>query len=490
MSDWQIGGWRVETFAKQDRYLGSHARFPLYGGSKGCGKSLCVRLDHYLRSITIPNHHSLIIRRKLTELRRSHLRFVPRELEIISEGRPGFVWKPSDVGAGVAHFPNGSLIEFGHCQFEEDADDYLSAQYAQISFDEIVTFTEYQYLTICSCARTTIPGLATRVGGATNPAAGWAKRRWIDKDITPEEDPTYGDGADYEYIAALPSDNPHLNWSEYMRMLNRLPEGLRKAYLEGSWDSFTGQFFPEFNRQRHVLTEDEYPDGFARGVYKLGPGYERTVGLDWGYGHEGVALWTVLHPDGTWVIEDEHVFNGPHRDKYVAAEIAQQLLERTASRGWTVSTWMCDPKMDDNTGGNDEGLTHFDIFRREGVPVRKASNDRPNGWGRVRAWLRVNPLTGKPFLRIHPRCRYLIRTMAALVMDENKPEDCDTDGPDHACDALRYLAMSHLAPAHTEPARIAPPGSVGWLLERARLERGPRQLGARHVRHQPRRYAY
>ena len=36
------------------------------------------------------------------------------------------------------------------------------------------------------------------------------------------------------------------------------------------------------------------------------------------------------------------------------------------------------------------------------------------------------------------KCPNLVRTLPVLVHDEHKPEDLDTDGEDHAADALRY----------------------------------------------------
>lgn len=239
-----------EPFSKQLAYHNSLAPYPLYGGSKGCGKSKALRWDHYLPSLQVPRLKSLILRRKLKELERSHLRFVPEEAQWI-----GADWKPSDVGAGVLYFPNGSLIEFGHCQHETDVDQYLSAEYDRMSFDEIITFSQTQYLMISSCVRTTIPGLVPRVGGATNPAGTasgyWVKRRWILKDLTEDEDEDYNPD-EYEYIPALPTDNPHLDWKRYIKQLNRLPPGVREAYRDGSWDIFRDQFFAEFRAARHV----------------------------------------------------------------------------------------------------------------------------------------------------------------------------------------------------------------------------------------------
>lgn len=412
-----------DPFPKQVAYHQSVARYPLYGGSKGCGKSLAIRWDHYLPSLVVPGLKSLILRRKLEELRRSHIRFVPAEAQQI-----GAIWKPSDVGAGVIHFPNGSLIEFGHCQHEEDVSMYLSAEYGRESFDEMVTFTEYQYLMISSCCRTTIPGFIPRVGGGTNPGgpdAQWVKRRWIDQDITADEDEDY-QPADYEYIAALPTDNPHLNWDEYMRMLNRLPPELRRAYRDGDWNIFLGQYFPEFRRAHHV-------EAFA----PLPASMPRYCGLDWGYASEGVCLWAVVHPDGMLQIEHEYVFNGPRRDKQIVREVAHAIQAINArypacdGEPITVRATYADPHMDEQRG-HESGESMLETMRRAGVPLTRGDDDRINGWARVRAWLRDMP-DGRPFLRVHPRCGYLIRTMPAMVMQEDQPEDLDTDSADHAC---------------------------------------------------------
>ena len=43
-----------------------------------------------------------------------------------------------------------------------------------------------------------------------------------------------------------------------------------------------------------------------------------------------------------------------------------------------------------------------------------------------------------PKLRYFSTCKDSIRTIPSLVHDELHPEDVDTDGEDHAADALRY----------------------------------------------------
>jgi phage terminase large subunit len=463
-----------EASDKQLAYHNSPAPYPLYGGSKGCGKSIALRFDHYLPSLLVPRMKSLILRRKLVELQRSHLRFVPQEAQAL-----GAVWKPSDVGAGVLYFPNTqALIEFGHCQHESDVDQYLSAEYDRLSWDELVTFTEFQYLTVGSCCRTTIPGLIPRVGGATNPGgaqAQWVKRRWIDKDVTEDEDPDYNP-ADYDYIAALPTDNRHLDWKQYMKMLNRLPPELRRAYRDGDWNIFIGQYFPEFRRNVHVQEFEPAPKSLPR-----------TAGLDWGYASEGAYLVTCYHPDGFLDIEDEYIFNGPRRDKQIAREVAQEIVRRNQMRGITIRRTYADPAMGE-ARGHESAETYLDTFRKHGVPCDEADNDRVSGWARMRAWLRNRP-DGQPFLRIHPRCAYLIRTLGALTMDEKKPEDLDTDGPDHAADALRYVIAARQAPPEAKIEMAYPPGTVGHMRQSlAGHDVSRRVLGTGNVR--LRKFAY
>jgi hypothetical protein len=62
------------------------------------------------------------------------------------------------------------------------------------------------------------------------------------------------------------------------------------------------------------------------------------------------------------------------------------------------------------------------------------------GWDQLRA--RLVGEDGRPMLYVFDNCIHLIRTLPALQHDPNRPEDVDSDGEDHACDAARYGCMS------------------------------------------------
>jgi phage terminase large subunit len=458
-----------EPFAKQVEYHQCRARYPLYGGSKGCGKSIAIRFDNYGPCLAVPGLQCLILRRQLEELKRSHLRFVAQEAQLL-----GAKWKPSDVGAGVLYFPNGSLIEFGHCNHEDNINNYLSAQYGRISFDEIITFSELMYLLIRTSCRTTIPDFIPRVGGGTNPVSKkksvgyWAKRRWILRDLTDREDERYRGGAEYAYIKALPSDNPHLNWEQYEAELASLPPHLRAAYRDGDWDASEDGFFGEFRkldqpddeegkpRKRHVVEFPWFP-----------PSIPRHCGFDWGYmTDEGVCLWAVYGDDGHLYVEDEFVFNGTQRTRYIVKQIAEQVAEKNRTRGLDVRRIYCDPKMD-AAEGHESVETKLDTFKKHvKSPCERGERDRVNGWSRFRAWLSNHP-DGTPFLKVHPRCKSLIRSIGEAAVDDHNDEDLDTNGYDHPIDALRFLVASRAAPVEVHEKRAPKEGTVGAMVAAA-----------------------
>lgn len=55
---------------------------------------------------------------------------------------------------------------------------------------------------------------------------------------------------------------------------------------------------------------------------------------------------------------------------------------------------------------------------------------------------RLNGEAGKPLLYILSCCDDSIRTIPTLQVDQDDPEDLDTEGEDHAADETRYACMA------------------------------------------------
>jgi len=190
-----------------------------------------------------------------------------------------------------------------------------------------------------------------------------------------------------------------------------------------------------------------------------------SLGLDWGNASPGCVLWGAALPDGHVTIFDELKFQ-----RQTAKDVAEAIQAK--SREWrlpkTVAVY-CDPSLlpaKQGELGEWIGLT----LARHGVPVVRVSNDRKNGWQRVHEAFAPCPHTDhppRPWLSIHPRCRYLIRTLPLMVQSDSDAEDLDSDSDDHACDALRYLLMGGLRPAsRSQPVKAVPAYSLAWYRQR------------------------
>jgi hypothetical protein len=183
------------------------------------------------------------------------------------------------------------------------------------------------------------------------------------------------------------------------------------------------------------------------------------MSLDWGSSNPGCVLWSVALPDN-----HAHVFDELKFQHMAVREVAEAIRERTLSE-WKVTRMppiFCDPALRIKTGQIGEDFCQ--TFQRYKVALTPVSNNRQLGWQRVHEALALDPATRTPWLTIHPRCRYLIRTLPMMLQDENDPEDLDTDSDDHALDALRYGLMGGLR--HNSKSLVLkpdPPGSWGAL---------------------------
>jgi phage terminase large subunit len=417
------------------------ATFILIGGAAGGSKSRGIREIAHEYGMTIPTYRMLLLRRTFAQLEENHLRDVQLEAPGL-----GADFVPS---AKILRYPNGSTLRFGHCETVADAANYLSSEYDLILFDELVTFEEVQFLLIASRARTTKPGVVPKVLAGTNPGgpqAHWVRSRFIDKTTDVEAFPDYVP-SEWTFIPSKLEDNPYLD-AGYERKLLALPAELRKAYRDGDWDIFPGQYFAEWRRTKHVVVRS-IPSSAV---------WIRAV--DGGFVQPAAILWIALF-DGHAYVRHEWT---PTR--VLNSDQAKGIVARTQTYGilrikYTVadtSLW---------TPEADTGESAAETFARHGVRLIQANKDRVNGWKRLREWLGPAP-DGTPWLQVHPDCAYLARTLPALISDDTRPEDVDTDGEDHAADALRYFVMSRPAPDVRVTTTRIPAGSPADIMRKLR----------------------
>ena len=404
---------------KQEQFLRSVRRRVCYGGARGGGKSWVVRAKATLLALNYPGIKIIILRRTYADLWQNHVLELRKLLE------PDIATYRDSEKAMV--FPNGSRIRFGYCAAEADVLQYQGQEYDIMFLDEATQFTEYMYNCLVASNRgaNEFPHrmyLTCNPGGVGH---AWVKRLFIDRDYTAAENPD-----DYEFISAKVYDNTVLvdKDPEYVRMLETLPEDMRRAWLDGDWNVFAGQYFAEWRDDIHVIDPIEIPVWWRR--Y-----FAMDYGLDMLAGY-----WIAVDGEG-----NGYVYREIYESGLIASDAAMRIKE--ANGDDKIEQWLAPPDLWNRR--NDTGRSVADIFMEQGIPLVKVDNDRINGWQDVHEWLKPRDsrdiITGDKTriagLRFFRNCKQVIRCLPMVQYDAHKPNDVATEPHEltHAPDAIRYF---------------------------------------------------
>ena len=121
-------------------------RHPLYGGSRGGGKSYASRLIMLAMLLQNPKTTGLLVRRTFKQLDGNHIRPLFRQFP---EMRSWY-----NKSEGVLYLPNNSEWQFGHCEHEDDVYQYQGQEYDYVGVEEVTQFTEFQWELLTTCNRT------------------------------------------------------------------------------------------------------------------------------------------------------------------------------------------------------------------------------------------------------------------------------------------------------------------------------------------------
>jgi hypothetical protein len=269
-----------DPFPKQQDFHASPAKYRLFGGAAGPGKSKALLMETVLQALKYPAANTLLLRRTFPELEASLLLYFRRDV-------PRELYKSFNESKHVVTWWNDSTTRFGYCARENDVYQYQGAEFVFIGIDELTLFTLRQWQFLTSRNRCPIPGAFPCMAAATNPGNighAWVKSLWIDKQpASGMESAEQYDPADYDFIAAKVYDNPiYANDAGYIKTLNALPSHLRRAFLEGDWDVFAGQYFDRFDPSSQV---------FRAEAIDWKPWWQRWISIDWGYEHPSAVYW-------------------------------------------------------------------------------------------------------------------------------------------------------------------------------------------------------
>lgn len=441
----------------------------LYGGTAGPGKTEFLLWHAYHQAKKYPGLRVLGLRRSFRELRRS---FVLRSLERFDRSEATYV-----ITENTWKFKNGSTIEFGYCETDNDVYQYQSAEYDIVFWDELTQWpSDFCYLYLFSRVRSRISmlarGFVPHILAATNPGyvgGAWVKARFVDiaewgtrAVIELDVEGMFGTRI---FIPGVLSDNKYINRKQYVAGLSNLPKRQREALLEGRWDVIEGQYFEEWDANIHVCRPFEVPVWWTR---------LRCV--DYGHFAPFCCLWIAFDQDGDAIV---------YREAYettLTPRMQCELILKSQKPGERIAYTVIDPSTFAKTG---VGVPIAQQYMDAGVPVRRALNARIDGWARVREFLQARPAPNpldppRAGLRVFSTCTNLLRTLPMLVHDIAKPEDLDSDGEDHAADALRYGLMSR-PPRGRRPT--AEPTTLEGRMAKSRRERDRERMGLKGVDH-------
>jgi len=458
--------WKPNS-GKQSLYAGLPDSIfeQFYGGAAGGGKSEILLMKPLLRNWIDNNRfQALILRRTYKELEES----------LIERSKRGGMNKdgseiPSfyDFGADFNEqkkkwrFPSGATITFGHAEEEADVRKYDTAEYQYAAFDELTSFTEFQYKFIAfSRVRSVIPSIPALVCSASNPGNighRWVRERFVEpapKGSKIIVENIKGVLVKRIFIPAFLTDNPRLMENDplYITRLEMLPEADRRAKLYGDWWTFEGQVFGEFRDQifpdeplnaSHVISPTAiYPNGKLV-IYKEFTCQKTTV-EQWTAQLANICLADNLDPlvvidpsawqnRGQGTIADQfskewkRVFGkSPRLEKADNDRISGKMLVHDYLR------WRSRPKYNKTIAEDYDPERAAWIMRNHGIQAHKlylAQFTTPSD----------TIEEDIPRLQITKDCPVLIKTIPLCVYDEKNIEDVKEFDGDDPYDNLRYL---------------------------------------------------
>ena len=436
----------------QHHFLTCPADIVVYGGARGGGKSFASLGEFWCHSEDWgPAAKGLMLRRSREDLK-----------DTIDVARQMYgsaaEWKDKEK---QFRFRNGAVFHMAYLENDADAMNYQGWSLTRVYVEELTQYASSAGIFRLFATLRTTSGARCQFRATCNPGGPghhWVKSWVIDNGAyRPVKDADTG--LTRIFIPAKISDNPSLlnNDPNYINRLRASGSpALVRAWLEGDWNIIEGAFFPEFDPGRHVITPPRFPLHWTR-----------FRSMDWGSASPfSIGWWVVVQED---MIHDKkrlpknaiiryrewYGASAPNKGlKLPADAVAKEVVRReTDGKGFRepIAYGIMDPAAFAVVSGPSIG----EIFARHGVYFRRADNSRVStpkrmgGWDQVR-WRLIGDEDGDPMMFFVDHCRDSIRTLPMQQHDENRPEDLDTEGEDHAVDDIRYACMSRPFGARVE----------------------------------------
>lgn len=377
------------------------------GGSRS-GKSFEIMRQIIVRAAKVPNSDHIICRETFNAAKRSiWLGTMP---DVYRKCFPNLHAKPERAdGIYFSRLPNDSKIYLAGLDDEKKVERLLGTEYATLWINETnqVSFKAVSKLKSRLAQKNK---LKKRTYYDLNPTktASWVYQ-YFHQFINPEDGEAISNKSDLLTIKMNPQDNIENIDEDYIKMLEKLPEKERLRFLLGEYDDEnSGAAVYAFNSDEHVSES---------AIKLIGTDW---VGSDFNFEYNSDVL-ASQHANGIHVYDEIQIAG----DTYKKADE----LKRKGVTGANI--------VSDSTGKNrsTKGKSDHIILREAGFNVVPTMNPAV-----VDKIANLNRCFTLGLIKIHPRCKKLIRDLVQLKWDKHGQLDQTTDKSlSHLVDSLAYL---------------------------------------------------
>lgn len=308
----------------------------------------------------------------------------------------------------IAHFPNGSEIHFAGLDDGDRTEKVLGLEFSTLYFNE-ASQIDYSSVQMAITRLAEKNDLKKKVYYDFNPPRKnhWSYYLFIKK-LDPIDDVPLNNIDQYGSLLMNPQDNIINIDSDYITMLESMPEEQKKRFLFGEFtDESDGQAYYAFRRDDHVKDTVRIPGTlWIAEDFNIDPG----------------TACVFQYYNNTFYVHDEIYLN--NSDTY-------KMAHEMKKRGYGGSSII-----PDSTGGNRKtsGQSDFQILKDNGFKIISTYNpfvtDRVNN---------VNRLLSANRIIINPKCKKLINDLEKVSWKDNA---LDQKGANkhltHISDALGY----------------------------------------------------
>jgi len=420
---------RYKPYEKQALFHASTKTYNFLGGAAGPGKTACGIVEHMMACNEFniddaPHVTTLFVRRTNPKLEDT---VIKRFMELI----PRELYAKFNETKKVVTWHNGATTKFASMQYESDA--YMQGQWYKIFFDEMCEFTFKQWNAISPWNRCPVSDNSTK-DGAGNPigiGSPWVRALFVDKKPYVEMDDAQKamyNPNDYGYFPCTYLDNPiYANNPTFIASLMSLPQAIREAMMNGSWDVVGGYFVGAFDSAVNVCDPSECQPKYW---------HRRWISGDWGFAHKSAIYWHYMDDFGVLRTYKELVV-----DKHDAEMLAEAIIRESVDEDGKMPKFLAFPFSHDAFASKETATMGMNatpvaarmsqILKPYGIPSPVSAGKDKLGreqqmYNMLRRTIPSGERDGQPHMVpnwiVSANCPDLIQCLGTAPRDEKRPE--------------------------------------------------------------------